>query len=85
MADEIKAFFRFFFPDLDADEIVVGRQGLRAGRGADNSLVLNHREISRQHLRIIWREDDTYLIEDLNSSNGVYFNETRIRLACHRN
>jgi phage tail-like protein len=78
MTDEIKALFRITGPDLDTDEIVVGRQGLRAGRGADNSLVLNHREISRQHMRVIWREDDTYLIEDLNSSNGVYFNETRI-------
>lgn len=78
MTDEIKALFRITGPDLDTDEIVVGRQGLRAGRGADNSLVLNHREISRQHMRIVWREDDTYLIEDLNSSNGVYFNETRI-------
>ena len=78
MTDEIKALFRITGPDLDTDEIVVGRQGLRAGRGADNSLVLNHREISRQHMRIVWRDDDTYLIEDLNSSNGVYFNETRI-------
>jgi phage tail-like protein len=78
MADEIKAFFRISGPDLDTDEIIVGRQGLRAGRGADNSLVLNHREISRQHMRVIWREDDTYLVEDLNSSNGVFFNETRI-------
>lgn len=78
MADEIKALFRISGPDLDTDEIVVGRQGLRAGRGADNSLVLNHREISRQHMRIVWRDDDTYLVEDLNSSNGVYFNETRI-------
>lgn len=78
MAEEIKALFRIAGPDLDTDEIIVGRQGLRAGRGADNTLVLNHREISRQHMRIVWREDDTYLVEDLNSSNGVYFNEARI-------
>lgn len=76
--DEIKALFRITGPDIDTDEILVGRQGLRLGRGADNSLVLNHREISRQHVRIVWREDDTYLVEDLNSSNGVFFNEARI-------
>ena len=76
--DEIKALFRISGPDLDTDEVLVGRQGLRAGRGVDNSLVLNHREISRQHMRIIWRDDDTYLVEDLNSSNGVFFNEARI-------
>jgi len=76
--DEIKALFRVSGPDLDIDETIVGRQGLRVGRGADNNLPLNHREISRHHMRIIWREDDVYLIEDLNSSNGVWFNETRI-------
>lgn len=78
MEDEIRALFHISGPDLDRDEIVVGRQGLRVGRGGDNSLVLNHREISRQHMRILWREDDKYLVEDLNSSNGVWFNETRI-------
>ena len=76
--DEIKALFRVSGPDLDIDEIIVGRQGLRVGRGADNSLPLNHREMSRHHMRIVWREDDVYLVEDLNSSNGVWFNETRI-------
>lgn len=76
--DEVKALFRISGPELDTDEILVGRQGLRAGRGSDNSLVLNHREISRQHMRIVWREDDAYLVEDLNSSNGVFLNGARI-------
>ncbi len=76
--DEIRALFKITGPDLDRDEIIVGRQGLRVGRGADNNLVLNHREISRAHMRILWREDDKFLVEDLNSSNGVWFNETRI-------
>lgn len=76
--DEIRALFKITGPDLDRDEIVVGRQGLRVGRGADNNLVLNHREISRAHMRILWREDDKFLVEDLNSSNGVWFNEARI-------
>lgn len=78
MVDEIRALFSLIGPEVDTSEIVVGRQGLRVGRGSDNNLVLNHREISRQHMRIVWREDDTYLVEDLNSSNGVFFNETRI-------
>ena len=65
-------------PDLDFDEITVGRQGLRAGRLSDNSLTLNHREISRQHFRITWREDDRFLVEDLNSSNGVFLNDARL-------
>ena len=76
--EEIKAVFSLNGPDTEPQELVVGRQGLRVGRGSENSLVLNNREISRQHFRIIWREDDTYLVEDLNSSNGVWFNDTRI-------
>src|SRR6185503_14577364 len=76
--DEIRALFKITGPDLDRDEIVIGRQGLRVGRGADNNLVLNHRELSRQHMRFLWRDDDKYLVEDLNSSNGVWFNESRI-------
>ncbi len=76
--DEIRILFKITGPDLDYDEIIVGRQGLRIGRSADNNLTLNHREISRQHLRIIWREDDKYLVEDLNSSNGVWLNDARI-------
>lgn len=76
--EEIKAVFLVTGPDMDEQEVIVGRQGLRVGRGSDNNLVLNNREISRQHFRITWREDDAYLVEDLNSSNGVWFNEARI-------
>ena len=76
--EEIKLLFKINGPGLDRDEIIVGRQGLRIGRSGDNSLPLNHREISRQHMRISWREDDKYLVEDLNSSNGVWLNETRL-------
>lgn len=76
--EELRAVFKLTGPDLDQDEIVVGRQGLRAGRSSDNTLVLNHREISRQHFRITWSDDDRFLVEDLNSSNGVILNDTRI-------
>ena len=78
MATEVKALFRVTGPDIEIDELLVGRQGLRVGRLAENNLALNHREISRQHMRIIWREDDKFLVEDLNSSNGVYLNDTRL-------
>lgn len=75
--EAVKALFKLSGPDIPDDTIVVGSQGLRIGRSNDNSLPLNHREISRQHLRIIWREDK-YYVEDLNSSNGVFLNEERI-------
>jgi phage tail-like protein len=76
--DEAKILFKLSGPDLTRDEIVIGRQGLRVGRSADNTLPLNHREISRQHMRVVWR-DDAYWVEDLNSSNGVWLNDLRIK------
>ncbi len=75
---ETKLRFKLQGPGLERDEIIVGRQGMRIGRSADNTLPLNHREISRQHMRVTWREDDKYLVEDLNSSNGVWLNDTRL-------
>ncbi len=78
MQEEVKAQFRVLSGNLDQEEFTVGRQGLRAGRDADNNLVLRHREISRQHMLISWRVDDQYQVEDLNSSNGVWLNEVRI-------
>jgi phage tail-like protein len=81
MQDEVKAQFKILTNVLngpDREEFTVGRQGLRLGRDKDNTLSVPHREISRQHLLISWREDDTYQVEDLNSSNGVWLNEVRI-------
>jgi phage tail-like protein len=76
--DDAQVLFKLSGPDLDRDEITVGRQGLRVGRSGDNNLALNHREISRQHMRIVWQEDK-YWVEDLNSSNGVWLNDDRLR------
>jgi len=78
MDDEIKLLFHISGPDLPMDEVIVGRQGLRVGRSADNNLQLNNREISRQHMRIFWEDDNQYYVEDLNSSNGVWLNEQRL-------
>jgi phage tail-like protein len=75
--NEIKVLLRVNGPELDDMQVTVGRQGLRVGRTRDNSLPLENREISRQHLRIIWR-DDKYFVEDLNSSNGTWLNDVRL-------
>ncbi len=78
-AEEIRLLIKINGPNLDRNEIIVGRNGLKAGRSNDNDLPLNHREISRQHMRITWNgEQDKYFIEDLNSSNGVWLNEVRL-------
>ncbi|MEL6149165.1 MAG: FHA domain-containing protein, partial [Chloroflexota bacterium] len=53
-AEEIRLLIKISGPNPSRDEVVVGRNGLRVGRSSDNELALNHREISRQHMRITW-------------------------------
>jgi pSer/pThr/pTyr-binding forkhead associated (FHA) protein len=40
------------------------------GRGEDNDLILDHREVSRHHLRLSFI-DNLFQITDLESSNGT--------------
>lgn len=75
---EFHALFRVSGPNLDRDEITVTSKGLQVGRSGDNDLTLQHSEISRQHLRI-YAHENTYAVEDLKSSNGVWVNDVRIR------
>ena len=47
------------------------------GRDISNDIVLNDRETSRHHLRLI-RSGDTLTIEDLGSTNGTFVNGKRV-------
>ena len=42
-----------------------------------NTLPLTHPSISRKHARV-YLEAGTWVVEDLNSSNGVYLNDTKV-------
>jgi translation elongation factor P/translation initiation factor 5A len=49
------------------------------GRSSDNMIVLSgDKEVSRRHAQIISEDDDTFVIEDRGSLNGVIINGTRI-------
>lgn len=76
--EEIRLVLRRVSGDLERDEIVIGRQTLRAGRSNDNNLVLNNPDISRQHFRIKCTEDDRFVIEDTDSRNGIFLNDQRL-------
>jgi phage tail-like protein len=76
---EVKLRVRLNGPEIAEEEIIIGRQGWRVGRSRENNLSLNHREISRQHTRIVWRDDNRYYVEDLNSSNGTFLNDEQIK------
>lgn len=61
-------------PDLHwtvaLDEVIVGRD-------ASCQLMIPEREISRQHIRI-FKNDDSYFIEDLESRNGTWVNDEKL-------
>ncbi|MEJ2149031.1 MAG: FHA domain-containing protein [Chloroflexota bacterium] len=52
------------------DEIVVGR-------GSHCQIVIPERRVSREHIRI-WREQDRYFVEDLDSKNGTHVNAVKL-------
>jgi hypothetical protein len=52
---------------------VMHEESVVIGRSAESDFILPERQISREHVRI-WREDDAYYIEDLNSKNGTWLN-----------
>ena len=54
------------------------------GRQAGNSLVLRDNRASRNHCRIVF-ENDSYVIEDLNSRHGTWVNGARITRHILRN
>jgi serine/threonine protein kinase len=53
---------------LIGDELIIGRAG---------QLVIADARVSRRHSRV-WHKDDSYIIEDLGSSNGTFVNNLRI-------
>jgi len=55
---------------LDAVETIIGR-------ARDAGVRIDDVGISRQHARLIRRRDDTFIIEDMGSTNGVYVNGER--------
>jgi phage tail-like protein len=77
-SDEIRALFVLTGPENEYQEIIVTRAGVSLGRDAGNEIRIQHREISRQHLRIDWGEDNRFVVVDRNSSNGVWLNDIRL-------
>ena len=55
---------------LEKDEYVIGRELI-------NDLIINDPEISRRHARL-FKKNDQYFLEDLNSTNGTFHSGKRI-------
>lgn len=60
--------------------IVLDNTEQTIGRGAQNTVCIKYKQLSRQHARVL-PEVDTWLVEDLNSTNGVYVNDERVKKA----
>ncbi len=58
-------------------QIAVG-EVLRIGRGSDNQLVLDDRQVSRHHA-VVRRTPAGYVLEDLQSKNGTWLHGQRVR------
>ena len=52
---------------LNRAELIIGREP------SENDLVINHRSISRNHAKIVWKNEE-FTIIDLSSANGIIIN-----------
>src|SRR5260221_14721880 len=58
----------------------LGSKVTRAGKGEDNDVVIPDVTVSRNHFEII-REGDEFTLRDLESTNGTYIDESRVKEA----
>ncbi|MPM87154.1 hypothetical protein SDC9_134248 [bioreactor metagenome] len=64
--------------NLRSGGVIPVNEILTMGRNEDNMVVLEDRYVSSHHLKIYFRNTD-YILEDLNSTNGTFINEVRIK------
>ena len=61
----------------EAEVVPLAGDVLTIGRSPHSDLFLDDVTVSRHHARIV-RDEDGFLVEDLNSLNGTYVNRKRI-------
>jgi sigma-B regulation protein RsbU (phosphoserine phosphatase) len=65
------------YPDHGSDVFTLGRLRITIGRSARNDVCIPDPFASRVHAEVR-REGDQYLLQDLGSANGTYFNGARV-------
>lgn len=60
-----------------AESYLLSGNEISIGRDATNQIVINDTEVSRRHARLIL-QGDTYLFQDLGSTNGSFVNAKRL-------
>ncbi|HEY5950564.1 MAG TPA: FHA domain-containing protein, partial [Kofleriaceae bacterium] len=65
-------------PDIGRRIPLVNNQYI-VGRDSEAGFVVGRSSVSRQHARLFVDDDGNWWVEDLNSTNGTFVNEVRIR------
>jgi phosphoserine phosphatase RsbU/P len=68
------------YPDRAPDRLPLGRLRITIGRSARNDVCVPDPFASRVHAEVR-REGDVYLLQDLGSANGTYYNGSRLESA----
>lgn len=63
---------------LRENQWVLAKDNVVIGRGEDCDIVLPERQVSRRHIRI-YRQDDAYYVQDLESRNGTWVNGQQLK------
>jgi pSer/pThr/pTyr-binding forkhead associated (FHA) protein len=61
-----------------AEQQPMPKDEITVGRGEECEIVLDNRNISRQHIRI-YKEADRYFVQDLDSKNGTWVNNQPLK------
>src|SRR5665213_3140992 len=57
------------------------REVWKIGRSLDSDITFQDDSISRNHCRVVFQQDDQWILEDLNSANGTWVNSDKISSA----
>ncbi len=63
---------------LKEGSVIPITNGITIGRKPDNTLILSDEFVSGNHVKVTIKDEECY-IEDLNSTNGTYVNNERIK------
>jgi serine phosphatase RsbU (regulator of sigma subunit) len=66
--------------DDEVSEVVLDPRGMIIGRSGNCDIVLDNEKISRQHARIFRDPFDRWLVQDLDSRNGIKVNGQRVEI-----
>ncbi len=68
------------FKDRVLKNIETEKPEIKIGRSPNTDIQIDNLAVSKQHARLI-KQNDQYAVEDLNSTNGTFLNDTKISRA----